>query len=112
MKMFLRGTSLVEALVASVVFMTIFLIAMVSLANVTRIRLSGMTPEVVEMAICECVVKFAKGTDHKVAYSYPWGDIEIMAESYRDVGNMLDVTVTAKSKNGHTVIYRYLIWRH
>ena len=112
MKLSLIGTSLVEALVASVVFLTIFLIAMDSLTNIARIRLSDVSPKAVEMAIGECLVKFSEGTDYKAAYSYPWGDIELRAEPYRDVDNMLDVTVTAKSKNEHTVIYRYLIWRH
>ncbi len=112
MKMSLKGTSLVEALVASVIFLTVFLIAMDSLTNIARLNLSGASPVAIEEAAGECLEKFAEGTADKAAYSYPWGDVEIVAEPYRQADDLLDVTVRAKSKNGYTVIYRYLICRY
>lgn len=112
MKISLKGASLVEALVASVIFLTVFLIAMDSLANIARLNLSGASPVAMEEAVGKCLEKFAAETANRRTYSYPWGDIEIGAKPYDAAGDVLDVTVMAKVKNGNTVIYRYLICRH
>lgn len=112
MKRSLKGASLVEALVASVIFLTVFLIAMNSLTDIARVRFSGTSPAVVEEAVGGCLAKFAAETADRAVYSYPWGDIEIVAEPYRASDDLLDVVVTAKVKNQNTVIYRYLICRN
>lgn len=51
MKTTLQGASLVEALVASVIFLTVFLIAMSSLINIARIKVSGPSPMEIEDAV-------------------------------------------------------------
>lgn len=109
MKRFLKAASLVEALVASVIFLTVFLIAMDSMMNIARINVSGASPVDMEEAVRECLERFAEGSAKKASYDYMWGNIEIEAEPYKAVDDLLDVTVTAKAKNGCTVIYRYLI---
>ncbi|MCX4336579.1 MAG: hypothetical protein K1V99_11585 [Bacteroidales bacterium] len=109
MKKSLKGASLVEALVASVIFLTVFFIAMSSMTDIARVNLSGASPVDMEEAVRQCLESFAAGTADKASYAYMWGDIEIESEPYKAADDLKDVTVTAKAKNGCTVIYRYLI---
>lgn len=109
MKQRLKGASLVEALVASVIFLTVFFIAMDSLMNISRVSLPVVSPVDIEMSVNECVKKFAEGMDSKASFSYTWGNIEIDSIPYKAADCVLDVTVSAKDKNGCLVIYRLLI---
>ncbi len=110
MKWSLKAASLVEALVASVIFLTVFMIAMSSLTNIARINCIGPAPVDVEDAVKECMEKFAEQPAPSASYEYEWGAVAIQAEQYKGVGGLLDVTVTARAHNNrYTVIYRYLI---
>lgn len=109
--MSLKGASLVETLVASVIFLTVFLIAMNSLTDIARIRFSGISPVDMEEAVRVCMGRFEEGVADKEVYHYMWGIIEIEAVPYKAVDGLLDVKVIAKGKNGCIVLYRYLICR-
>lgn len=111
MKKLLKGTSLVEALVASVIFITVFLIAMNSVVSISRVNHSGASPAEMEETIRDCMERFEKGKEDRASYDYSWGRIEINAESYGKMEDLSDVTLTAKAKNGCTIIYRYLLCR-
>lgn len=109
MKITLKGASLVEALVASVIFLTVFLIAMNSLIGISRIRISSPSPVEIEDAVEECISRFRGESDDSRSYDYWWGVVEVEAKSYKTSDEVLDVTVSAKAKNGRTVIYRYIV---
>ena len=74
MKKSLKGASLVEALVASVIFLTVFFIAMSSMTDIARVNLSGASPVDMEEAVRQCLESFAAGTADKASYAYMWGD--------------------------------------
>ena len=112
MKTTLQGASLVEALVASVIFLTVFLIAMSSLINIARIKVSGPSPVEIENAVEECIAKFKDEPDDSRSYDFDWGVVEVNAKPYETSDGVLDVTVSAKVKYGRTVIYRYIIKRN
>lgn len=112
MKTTLQGASLVEALVASVIFLTIFLIAMSSLVNIARIKVSGPSPVEIEDAVEECIAKFKDESDDSRSYDFDWGVVEVNAKPYETSDGVLDVTVSAKVKYGRTVIYRRIIKRN
>lgn len=109
MKITLKGASLVEALVASVIFLTVFLIAMNSLVAISKIRISGPSPVEIEDAIEECMSMFRGESDDSCSYDFQWGVVEVEAKPYKTLDEVLDVTVSAKAKNGRTVIYRYIV---
>ena len=112
MKRSLKGASLVEALVASVIFLTVFLMAMDSLMNIARINHSGVSPVEMEAAVRDCLKKIEDGSTDKRSYCYQWGSVEVDAQPYKAFDDLLDVTVTAKAKNGCAIIYRFLICPH
>ena len=112
MKTTLQGASLVEALVASVIFLTVFLIAMSSLINIARIKVSGPSPVEIEDAVEECIEKFKNESDDSRSYDFDLGVVEVNAKPYETSDGVLDVTVSAKVKYGRTVIYRHIIKRN
>ena len=112
MKTTLQGASLVEALVASVIFLTIFLIAMSSLVNIARIKVSGPSPVEIEDAVEECIDKFKDESDNSRSYDFEWGVVDVVAKPYETFAEVFDVTVSAKVKYGRTVIYRYIVKRN
>lgn len=112
MKNTLKGASLVEALVASVIFLTVFLIAMSSLINIARIKVSGPSPVEIEDAVEECIARFKDEFDDSRSYDLDWGVVEVNAKPYEISDGVLDVTVSAKVKYGRTVIYRHIIKRN
>lgn len=112
MKNTLKGASLVEALVASVIFLTVFLIAMSSLINIARIKVSGPSPVEIEDAVEECIARFKDESDNANSYGFEWGTVELNAKPYGASDEVLSVTASAKVKYGRTVIYRYIIKRN
>lgn len=112
MRRSLKGTSLVEALVASVIFLTVFLIAMDSLTGIARVNLSVTSYVAMEVATGECLKQFAAGNTDKATFGYHWGCVEVTAEPYGQMAGLSEVTVTAKSSNGYTIIYRYIICQY
>lgn len=109
MRRTLKGTSLVEALVSSVIFLTVFLIAMDSLMNITRMSVSGPSPVEIEDAIRECVGNVPGARDASRTYDYAWGQVTVESKSYGHLERVLEVTAVARADNGRTVIYRYLL---
>ena len=98
-----------EALVASVIFLTVFLIGMHSLTNIARINRSGPSPVEMEQAVRECRNLFENESINQKVYQYDWGTVEFKADPYRMFDDLYDVTVVAKTKSGNTVVYRYLL---
>lgn len=109
MKTTLKGASLVEALVASVIFLIVFLIAMSSLVNIARIKVSGPSPAEIEDAVEECITRLKYDSGNTRFYNYEWGVVEVDTKTYEMFDGVLDVTVSSKVKYGRTVIYRYII---
>ena len=112
MKNTLKGASLVEALVASVIFLTVFLIAMNSLVNIARLNVFGPSPVEIEAAVEECLAKFKDESDNSHSYDFDWGVVDVNAKPYGMFDGVLDVTLSAKVKYRQTVIYRYIIKRN
>lgn len=105
----LKGSSLVEALVASVIFLTVFMIAMTSLVNITKLNLSTASVPEMELAVGECMDKFSLEFGTSASYGYEWGHVEITTVPYRSLDDLLEVTASAKAKRGGDIIYRYIL---
>ena len=77
-KVRLKATTLLETIVASIVFLIVFGMAMTSAVNLRRME----TPD--------------------------WAHIETSCRNYRDIPGLVDVQATINLKDGRKFAYRYL----
>lgn len=103
-KIRLRASTLVETLVASVVFLIVFGMAMTSAVNLRKMQ----TPDWARIE--RDFNEFRKQVPiNGEPYEYEWGRIEAVCSEYHDVPGLLDVQVTLRLKDGRKTVYRYLI---
>lgn len=99
----LKATSLLEAIVASVVFLIVFGMAMTSAVNLRKLG----TPDWARIE--RDFNEFRKqNPENGEQYEYDWGRIEATCSDYHDVPGLLDVQITIRLKDGRKTVYRYL----
>lgn len=108
-KMKLQAFSLMETIVASVIFMIIFLIGMYTLTSLVKYDITDTSYLTMENELQKLrkslVLEESFPTEQE--YVYEWGDINIHIAPYRD--NVYLVELTAVSKKMHkTIYYRFL----
>lgn len=109
MKHRLKATSLIEALVAAIIFMTVFMIAMDALTNLSHIGMNNIvSPVEVEDALWECIRRFEKNESEIQIYEYRWGSVEVMVVPFAMNEKIEKIRVTACLNNGRTICYRKL----
>ena len=109
MKHILKATSIVEALVAAVIFLTVFMVAMNAFTNLSRIGMNNIvSPVEVEDALWECIRRFEKNESEIQIYEYRWGSIEVKASPIGMYERVEQINVTAYLNNGRTICYRKL----
>ena len=110
MKTGLCAFSLAETLVASVIFLTVFMIATDVLGNLAVHDPAFPGPVVVEREIERCRAD-ALETDEMFAEricDYPWGRIIVSLTPHETVPELRRMTATARLKSGNVVMYRYI----
>ena len=102
-KIRLRASTLVETLVASVVFLIVFGMAMTSAVNLRKMQ----TPDWARIE--RDFNEFRKQIpENGEPYEYEWGRIEATCSDYHDVPGLLYVQSTIQLKDGRRTGYRYL----
>lgn len=92
-----------ETLVASVVFLIVFAMAMTSAVNLRKMQ----TPDWarIERDFNEFRKRVPEDGER---YEYDWGRIEAVCSEYHDVPGLLYVQATIRLKDGRRTGYRYL----
>lgn len=108
MKMKLPATSLVEALVASVIFMTIFMIAMDSLVNLTTAGIGYPGPVIIESEAGYCTEKFLRGNDTERIFNYRWGKVRCTRKPFPAISDIIQIDVTISIKGRKDMTYSHL----
>ncbi|MCM1177257.1 MAG: hypothetical protein NC115_01810 [Bacteroidales bacterium] len=110
MKVYLGAYSIVEPIVASVIFMLSFLLAVDAISSVDMLGMKSIRLQEVEEAMETCAedyVRESSCTGTEKVYMFDWGTITVSAEVYLD--GLLEVTVMSETKNGTDMVYRYLM---
>ncbi len=108
----LRASTLVEVIVASVIFLTIFAI---SLHTITRLAVNPAEGEAFAEAdsqILSCFRELADGRHEEGEYtrSYNRGEILITIASYRDYDELQEITIST-AVNRKRIEYKHIIER-
>jgi len=105
----IRGSSLAEALVAGIIFMTMFIIAMDTATAILSIP-DGRERLETEQAFNECLKTFMGEDETAVPYNrkykFEWGTVTVSAEPYSD--GIISVTEEAVTNSGQKTIYKRL----
>lgn len=94
----LKGASLLEAIVAAVLFMTVFAAVMELLPRLTVRDDDTLLLAEAEYRVGLAFEKYGTGLwpNGEYAEVYDWGEITLRIESYRDFDDMQVVTITAR----------------
>lgn len=107
----LKAFSLVETLVASVIFLTVMMLATSALAEI-----AGHSPDVpgpieVELTVRKCCEEvMSSGTSvSELSFDYKWGKVEVSIHPEPDSPELLRMAATAKIRGVYTLRYRCLV---
>ena len=98
-----KATTLLETIVASIVFLIVFGMAMSTAVHLRRME----TPDWVRIETDFNALRTLAPEDGQV-YEYDWGDIETSCRNYREIPGLVDVQATICLKDGRQFAYRYL----
>lgn len=104
----ISASTLMETLVAGVLFMTVFLITMSAATSIMSVPNAGDLLEM-ERGFSLCLKEYLNDNpEHeKHEYKYDWGTISICETQYSE--NIRSVDMTADMNGGQTVTYTVLI---
>ena len=107
----LKGSSLVETLVAAVIFLSVFFASIEMLARITVADEAATDVVVAELQMRRMSDRYADapaGTSH--TQEFPWGDITGSVERYGESRRLNVVNVCARIKCGGRVLqYRRIV---
>jgi hypothetical protein len=103
-KIMLEATSLLETIVATVIFLIVFGMAMTSAVNLHRLG----TPDWAGIERDFNEIRTLAPEDGRV-YVYDWGEIETESGYYHEVPGLKEVHALIKLKDGRKMKYRYLV---
>lgn len=106
----LSAFSVLETLVASVIFLIIFMIAMRALADLTGYRTACLDPAIIEVEMERCRQNYIRNCSigNEVEYECGWGKIVISVEPNYEYDGVMLLNVTAVPYKGMTLEYRCL----
>lgn len=104
----LRGSSLIEALVASVLFLIVFTLSLETLSRLTHRQSGGEIQIAMDhtMQACEREYIHAWCQPLAVVKTYPWGTIDITLTPYGSSSELLELTLSAVSTQTRQRIQR------
>ena len=100
----LSGSTLLETLVATILFLLIFNIAIDALVRVNKLRNADWVS--MERDFNQWRDTGVPVRDTMI--SYPWGTIQWKIDSEEECYDLYIYTVTANMKNGQTAVYQFL----
>ncbi len=99
----LPGSSLLETLVATILFLLIFSISIEALVRINKIRNADWVS--MEMEFNRSRESALPGRD--TTLTYPWGEMKWNVDSDDELTELKMYTVTAYMKNGQTTVYHF-----
>lgn len=105
----LQAFSIIETIVASVIFMIIFLIGMYTLTGLVKYNLMDTSYLVMEYELQKLRKNIILNNSFptKQRYTYEWGEASIYITPYRDNVYLINLIAVSKEKN-RTISYRLL----
>lgn len=105
----LPAYSLIETIVASVIFMIVFLIGMYTLTGLTKHDLTDADYLAMEVGLQKLrkEITLAAPFPAEQNYVYEWGEISVYIECYKDEVYRIELTAVSKKKH-KTISYRFL----
>lgn len=108
----LKGTSLLEAIVAAVLFLTVFAAVMELIPHLTVRDDDALLVAEAEYRAGQTFEKYGTGLWPRGEYTenYDWGEVTVRIEPYRDFEDMQVVSITARiSGSRKRIAYKQLV---
>lgn len=104
----LSGSTVLETIVASVIFMIVFTMGMDILTRILTFNSKDNENLLIESAFNKCEREIErKGLSiGNEIYTFDWGEIQVTVSQYRN--NLFEVEMNAKTHENKRVIYRYI----
>lgn len=112
--MTLPALSLIEVMVASVIFLAIFMISLHTVVSLSGRQNDDSVYIVADMAIKKTYAEYVVGNIDMPEYKkeYSWGNITGRLDLYGDYYGIEELTLIARlSPGGREIVYKYLIER-
>lgn len=107
LKCTIAGSSMIEAIVASIIFLAVFLISLSTVTGFTLRPDEGYVLLEAGRQLNACVDRYGDGTwpeDTSYEEEYGWGSIEIRITPYRDFDDIRTVAITVHLNGSRKVI--------
>jgi hypothetical protein len=107
----LSGSTIIEVIVSSLVFLLAFTISLSTVTGFTLREDEGYTLLEAERRLAACIDRYGNGTWPQSIYeeSHPWGNITIRIAPYKDFENIQTVVLSAQLTGSRkTIEYRIL----
>jgi hypothetical protein len=102
----LKGSSMVEAIVASLIFITVFAISLTTLTRLTLRKDEGYVLLEAERAMAECSMRYGNGTWSEGEYNddFEWGEITTVIAPYSDYKRIQQVSLRVTIRGSRKTI--------
>lgn len=110
----LPALSLIEIIVASVIFLTVFMISLHTVVSLTIHQKDDTVYIVADMSVKDTLAEYIAGNIDTSLYEkeYSWGNITGRLDPYGDYHGIEELTLVARlSPDNREMIYKYLIER-
>ncbi len=94
----LKASTLVETIIASVIFMCVFVISLETVSRLTVREDDNTVLVEADYRIKECLREYGDGrhADGQYTREYGWGTIVVLIHPYRDYTDLQELTITAE----------------
>ncbi len=105
-KLKLSGSSLLESVVASLIFLFVFVVSLSTLTGLTLRPDEGYVLLEAENALADCFRHYGNGNLNEGTYTdiFEWGEITTSITEYRNYGNIQQITMKARITGNRKVI--------
>lgn len=108
----LKGASLLEAIVAAVLFLTVFAVVMELLPRLAMRDDDAILVAEAEYRVGQVFSKYGTGVWPIGEYTeaYEWGGIAVRIDSYRDLSDLQVVTIVARIDGNHKrIVFKQVV---
>ena len=93
----LRASTLIETIIASVIFLAVFMISLETVSRLTVRNNDNIILVEADYRVKECFREYGDGRHENGQYTceYDWGGITILIHPYRNYAGLQEITITA-----------------
>jgi hypothetical protein len=91
----LKGSTLVETIIASVIFMCVFAISLETVSRLTVRQEGNLALVEAGRRMEECFRDYAGRDNGTYTREYEWGEVRVVLRPYRDYAQLREMVVTA-----------------